>query len=43
LDANWAKRYLPWHYAHHLGNIEDGNWCITWPLFDFLMGTKRKY
>jgi hypothetical protein len=41
MDAEWAKRYLPWHYEHHLGGRMDGNWCITWPLFDYLMGTRR--
>ena len=43
LDADWAKRYLPWHYQHHLSNESDGNWCITWPLFDYLLGTRHKH
>lgn len=42
LDANWARRYLPWHYDHHLGSVSDANWCITYPLFDYLTGTRRK-
>jgi hypothetical protein len=42
LDAEWARRYLPWHYDHHLGSFPDANWCITYPLFDYLMGTRRK-
>lgn len=41
-DAGWAQRYLPWHYEHHLGKSPDANWCITYPLFDYLMGTRRK-
>ena len=34
--SGWAKIYLPWHYQHHLIN-SDANWCITHPLFDYLM------
>ena len=38
---DWAKTYLPWHYQHHL--IEDNaNWCITHPLFDYMMKTRSK-
>ena len=42
LSADWARRYLPWHYEHHLGSFPDANWCISWPLFDYLMGTRCK-
>ncbi len=41
LDRDWAKRHLRWHYEHHLGN-SDANWCVTWPWFDYLMGTRIK-
>lgn len=41
-EPNWARQYLPWHYDHHLGSVPDANWCITYPLFDYLMGTRRK-
>ena len=41
LDASWAKQHLPWHYDHHLGDCA-ANWCITWPWFDYLMGTRVK-
>lgn len=42
LNPDWARQHLRWHYDHHLGNFPDANWCITWPLFDYLMGTRRK-
>jgi hypothetical protein len=41
LDPDWAKQHLPWHYQHH--TIPDsGNWCVTWPGFDYLLGTRGK-
>lgn len=42
LKPYWAKKYLPWHYEHHLfdGN---SNWCVTYPLFDYLLSTRRKF
>jgi hypothetical protein len=42
LDPVWAKRHLLWHYDHHLGNNCDANWCVTFPWFDYLMGTRIK-
>ena len=42
LDPTWAKRHLRWHYDHHLGGTPAANWCITWPWFDYLMGTRIK-
>ena len=41
LDPAWAKRHLPWHYDHHLGG-HSANWCVTWPWFDYLLGTRIK-
>lgn len=41
LDSAWAKEHLRWHYDHH--QAEPGaNWCVTWPWFDYLMGTRIK-
>ena len=39
LDPVWARRHLRWHYEHHLGGNICANWCVTWPWFDYLMGT----
>jgi hypothetical protein len=41
LDLVWARRHLLWHYEHHLGGAS-ANWCVTWPWFDYLMGTRVK-
>lgn len=34
LNPVWAKKYLPWHWEHHLGKDQDKNWCVTYPLTD---------
>jgi sterol desaturase/sphingolipid hydroxylase (fatty acid hydroxylase superfamily) len=39
VDPAWAREHLPWHYAHHMGRDPNKNWCVTYPLFDRLMGT----
>jgi sterol desaturase/sphingolipid hydroxylase (fatty acid hydroxylase superfamily) len=43
LDPEWARRWLPWHYDHHMGPNQDANWCVTYPLFDHVMGTREPY
>lgn len=43
LDVEWARRWLPWHYDHHMGPDQDANWCVTWPLADHLFGTRQPY
>ncbi|HHH11733.1 MAG TPA: hypothetical protein ENK23_06645 [Sorangium sp.] len=43
LDPAWARKYLPWHYDHHMAPDQDKNWCVTFPLFDYLLGTREKY
>lgn len=43
LDPEFARRWLPWHYDHHMGPNQDANWCVTWPLFDWLLGTREVY
>jgi sterol desaturase/sphingolipid hydroxylase (fatty acid hydroxylase superfamily) len=43
LNAEWAKKWLPWHYDHHMGPQQDANWCVTFPWFDHLLGTRLPY
>jgi sterol desaturase/sphingolipid hydroxylase (fatty acid hydroxylase superfamily) len=43
LDPEWAREHLPWHYDHHMGTNQDANWCVTHPLFDYLLGTREPY
>ena len=44
-NTNWAKNYVPWHWDHHMGprRAVEANWCVTFPLFDIIMGTRVKY
>ena len=43
MDVEWGKRWLPWHYDHHLGKNQDLNWCVLFPLWDHILGTRKKY
>lgn len=43
LDPAWARQHLPWHTDHHLGPDQDQNWCVTFPWFDHVMGTRVPY
>ena len=42
-DPEWARARLPWHYDHHMGPNQDANWCVSWPWFDWVMGTREGY
>lgn len=42
-DPEWAREHLPWHYDHHMGPNQDANFCVTFPLFDYIMGTREPY
>ena len=41
LDPKWAQRWMPWHYDHHM-HYQNHNWCVTFPLFDYIFGTRKK-
>ncbi|MEZ4265919.1 MAG: hypothetical protein R3F39_06035 [Myxococcota bacterium] len=43
LDPDWAREHLAWHYDHHMGPDQNANWCVSWPLFDHIMGTRKPY
>lgn len=43
LDPEWGYKYLPWHYDHHMAPDQDKNWCVTFPLWDYVMGTRLIY
>jgi sterol desaturase/sphingolipid hydroxylase (fatty acid hydroxylase superfamily) len=43
LDPAWGYKYLPWHYDHHMAPDQDKNWCVTFPLWDYVMGTRVVY
>ena len=37
------KKWLPWHYEHHMGRNQNANWCVICPLMDHVMGTREKW
>src|SRR4051812_45997670 len=43
LDPAWARKHLPWHVDHHMGPDQDANWCVTWPWYDILRGTRQPW
>ena len=45
MDLHWARVTIPWHWDHHMGPKEcvEANWCVTFPLFDYIMGTRKPY
>lgn len=43
LDPAWGRKWVPWHVDHHLGPNQDANWCVTFPLMDWIMGTREPW
>ena len=43
LDPEWCKKYIPWHYDHHMGKNQDANWGVTTDWVDRLLNTRIKY
>ena len=39
----FAKKYVSWHYDHHMGKNQNTNWCVVHPLADYIFKTRRKY
>jgi len=42
IDVEWGKKWLPWHYDHHMGKNQNANWGVTTPIFDWVFGTRKK-
>ena len=43
MDPDWARENIRWHYDHHMGPNQDSNWCVSFPWFDWIMGTREYY
>lgn len=43
VDPEWGHKHLRWHVDHHLGPNQDANWCVTFPLWDYILGTRERY
>ncbi len=33
-DVEWGKKWLPWHYEHHMGKDQHKNWGVRLPIID---------
>jgi len=42
LRPEWGKKHMRWHWDHHMGKDQDRNWCILFPLADYIFGTRQK-
>lgn len=40
LSPEWARRWLKHHYDHHMVGNQQHSWCVTFPLTDYVMGTR---
>jgi hypothetical protein len=40
LEPDWCKKWLPWHWEHHMGKNQNANWGVTTPIFDWAFGTR---
>ncbi len=41
--VEFFKRWMPWHYEHHMGKNQNSNWCVVCPLMDHIMRTRVKW
>jgi len=39
VNTDWGKRWLPWHYEHHMGKNQHINWGVRLPIIDMLFRT----
>ena len=42
-EPEWARKSLPWHYAHHMAPNQDSNWGVRFDWADRLLGTREYY
>ena len=42
-DIAWGRKWLPWHYDHHMGKNQHMNWGVRLPLIDLIMRTRVKF
>ena len=40
-DVAWGRKWLPWHYAHHMGKNQHLNWGVRLPFIDYILGTSQ--
>ncbi len=42
LEPEWGKKYMPWHWEHHMGKNQNANWGVTNPIFDWIFKTRDR-
>ena len=42
IDVEWGKKWMPWHWTHHMGRDQNTNWGVTLPIWDFILRTRVK-
>lgn len=42
LHPKISKKYFRWHWEHHMGKNQDSNWCVTFPITDWLIKKFRR-
>ena len=42
LQPQWGKRWMPWHWDHHMIGNQNSNWGVTNPIFDWVFSTRVK-
>jgi sterol desaturase/sphingolipid hydroxylase (fatty acid hydroxylase superfamily) len=42
-NVEFYKKWMPWHYEHHMGKNQNANWCVLVPFMDYIMGTREKW
>ena len=43
IDSEWGRKWMPWHWDHHMGKDQNYNWGVTNPIFDYVFRTRKKY
>jgi sterol desaturase/sphingolipid hydroxylase (fatty acid hydroxylase superfamily) len=43
INPQWCRKWVPWHYDHHMGIDQNKNWGVTSPFWDYILGTRVKY
>jgi len=41
IDVGWGKKWMPWHYAHHMGKDQHKNWGVRLPIIDMVLKTSH--
>lgn len=39
IDVSWGKKWMPWHYEHHMGVDQHKNWGVRLPIIDMIFKT----